>query len=375
MNILIFSWRGLGHPQAGGAESVTHHHARAWVKAGHTVTLFTASYKGASKEEIIDGVKIKRMGSQYLTVHILAFFWYLFQNQKFDLVVDHFHGLPFLTPLYVRVKKMAIIHEVAKEVWFLNPLPWPLNLTIGALGYLGEPFVFLLYKKIPFMTAAQSTKNDLISLGIPQKNIEIVPHGIVTKESSLKLKEKKPTITYFGVMSKDKGIEDALRCFYLLDQQRPKGFNFWIVGRPETWKYMIKINSLIDKFGLKGKIKMWGFVSEDLKFKILAQSHILINPSVREGWGLVVIEGGAMGTLTIGYNVPGLRDSIIDKKTGIICEENTPENLSLNVTRLLSDKSYYNRLCLNALKWSKNFSWEKSVKESLLFINKIMSAK
>ena len=103
MNILIFSWRGLGHPHSRGAESVTHHHAKAWVEAGHSVTLFTSSYKGANKNEIVDGVKIIRMGSQYLTVHMLAFFWYFFQDQKFDLVVDHFRCLFVFVPIVLRV--------------------------------------------------------------------------------------------------------------------------------------------------------------------------------------------------------------------------------------------------------------------------------
>ena len=369
MNILIFSWRGLGHPRAGGAEMVTHQHAKAWVKAGHSVTLFTSSYQGAEPEEIIDGVRIKRKGSQYLVVHILAFFWYLFQDQRFDLVIDHFHGLPFFTPLFIRVKKLAFIHEVAKELWFLNPLPWPLNWIIGITGYLGEPFIFMLYKGTSFMTGAKSTKNDLIALGIPESNITIISHGVTVSKSSLKLKAKKPTITYFGVLSKDKGIEDALRCFSILNTQGD--FDFWIIGRPETWRYMNKLNKMIKELNLVGKIKMWGFVPEDLKFQLLAKSHLLINPSVREGWGLVVLEGSAMGTPTIGYNVSGLRDSIMDKQTGILCRNNTPQDLSSNVTLLLSRKTYFNTMRLNAIKWSRSFSWEKSINKSIKLINQI----
>lgn len=375
MNILIFSWRGLGHPDAGGAESVIHHHAKAWVKAGHKVTLFTSFFKGAKPEEMIDGVVIKRQGGQYLSVHVKSFFWYIFQKQKFDLVIDNFHGLPFFIPLYVRSKKIAFIQEVTKEVWFLNPLTWPLNLTLGVIGYFSEPLIFLLYKKIPFMTASKSTEDDLASLGIAKNNITIVPHGVVVREPTFKLKEKKQTITYFGVLSKDKGIEDALKCFSLLDKARHGDFNFWVIGRPETMKYRLKLNELIKKLGLTGKIKMWGFVPEDLKFKLLAKSHVLINPSVREGWGLVVIEGAAMGTPTIGYNVPGLRDSILNNQTGIICQENTAENLCFNVIKLLDDKSRYNQMCLKAIKMSKQFSWEKSVNDSLRLIEKIGKAK
>lgn len=118
LKILIFSWRGPKHPHQGGAEIVTHEHAKAWVRAGHDVTLFTSHFDDAEFEETIDGVKIIRAGSQILTVQLKAFLWYFFRNKNsFDLVIDQFHGLPFFTPLYVRSQKLAFIHEVTKDVW------------------------------------------------------------------------------------------------------------------------------------------------------------------------------------------------------------------------------------------------------------------
>ena len=78
MNILILSWRGPGHPNEGGAELVTMEHAKAWVKAGHDVTVFTSSFDDAKKKENINGVEIIRKGGQVFGVHIAAFFWYKF---------------------------------------------------------------------------------------------------------------------------------------------------------------------------------------------------------------------------------------------------------------------------------------------------------
>src|SRR5258706_4671434 len=171
MNILIFSWRGPKHPNAGGAELSTQEHAKALVKAGHKVTLFTSSFKGGKSEEWINGVHIIRKGSDVFGVNIEAFFWYLFGNHlNFDLVIDQFHGIPFFTPLYVKVKKLGFIHEVAKEVWWLNPWPKPLNLIPGILGSLLEPLIFkLLYRQIPFMTVSQSATKDMVKLGIPAR--------------------------------------------------------------------------------------------------------------------------------------------------------------------------------------------------------------
>ena len=82
MNILVFSWRDLKHPLAGGAEQVMHEHMKSWVAAGHKVTLFSSYFSGAKREEVVDGVETLRKGCQLGGVHIAAFFWYVFKNHK-----------------------------------------------------------------------------------------------------------------------------------------------------------------------------------------------------------------------------------------------------------------------------------------------------
>lgn len=372
MNILVFSWRGPGHPNAGGAEIVTHEHAKAWVKAGHKVTLFTSNFDGGKKQEVIDGVNIIRRGSQIFGVHWQAFKWYLFKNHpKFDLVVDQFHGIPFFTPLYVREKKLGFIHEVTKEVWKLNPWPKPFNLIPYIVGTLFEPLVFnLLYKNIPFMTVSNSTRKDLEDWGIERKNIFIVHNGVSSKPlKGIKDKEKKTTITYLGAISKDKGIEDALKVFSLLKQEN-NDFQFWIIGKSDV-DYLSYLNKQAKNLGIEGNIKFWGYVSEDKKNNLLARSYLLISPSIREGWGLVVIEAARMGTPSVGYDVAGLRDSIIGNKTGILTRKNTPEEMAENVLRLVRNQPRYIRMCHYARKWSNKFSWANSVEQSLSLLKEV----
>ena len=372
LNILILSWRGLEHPNAGGAEISTHEHAKGWVKAGHNVTLFTAYYKGAPGLEIIDGVTIIRLGHQVFGVQLEAFKWYLFgKHPKFDLTVDQFHGIPFFTPLYIREKKLAFIHEVAKEVWWLNSWQKPLNLIPAIIGTIFEPLMFhLLYKRIPFMTVSDSTKKDLISWGIAEKNITVIHNGFnKPRLRNLPSKEKKKTIIFLGALSKDKGIEDALLTFAQLQKIGKENFQFWVIGKSEP-NYLKFLKKKAIALRLK-KIKFWGYLSEEKKFEFLSKSHVLINPSIREGWGLTVIEAAAMGTPTVAYNVPGLRDSIVDGKTGILCSENSVEDLANRIYQLLTDEKKYNRIRQNAISWSKNFSWEKASHESLKLIKTI----
>ena len=373
MNILILSWRGPGHPHAGGAEESTHQHAKGWVKAGHSVTLFTSYYFGAKNEEIIDGVKIIRQGSQILGVHLKAFIWYVFgDHQKYDLIIDQFHGIPFFTPLYIREKKLAFIHEVTKEVWNLNPWQYPLNLLPAIIGTIFEPLIFkVLYKKIPFMTVSSSTEKDLTDWGIPKKSITVIHNGFNNPDYFKNKKESKKTVIYLGALSKDKGIEDALIALRDLYESY-RNIQFWVVGKGEEHQ-LEYLKKKIRILGIEKVTFFFGFVSEKEKYDLLSRAHILINPSVREGWGLVVIEAASVGTPTVAYNVAGLRDSVVNGKTGLLCDSN-PKALTDKIQYLLNNKKLYQYLSVNCLKRSKEFSWEKSVKQSLKLLETISSS-
>ncbi len=373
MNILIFSWRGPKHPNAGGAEISTFEHAKRWVKAGHKVILFTSFYKGAKKEETIDGVNIIRQGNQVFGVQIEAFKWYFFRKHpKFDLVVDQFHGIPFFTPLYIKTKKLGFIHEATKEVWKLNPWPKPFNLIPSTLGIILEPLIFkLFYKQTPFMTVSESTKKDLINWGISESQISVINNGLnAPKLVGFPKKEFKKTLIFLGALSKDKGVEEVLKTFALI-YKKEKNWQFWVVGKSDS-RYLKKLKLQGKVLGIERKIKFWGFVSEQKKFELLSKAYISINPSIREGWGLVVIEAASMGLPTVGFDVPGLRDSIRDEITGIICSENTTDNLAENILKLIEDKKKYKRLSKNAISWSKKFSWDNSAKKSLNLLKEVI---
>lgn len=370
MNILVFSWRDPKHPLAGGAEQVIHEHAKGWIKAGYKVTLFSSRFPRSLQEEDLDSVKIVREGYQYLLVQLKAFLFYLRNQEKFDLVIDQFHGLPFFTPLYVRKPKLAVIQETAREVWFLNPLPKPLNWVVGFIGYLGEPIIFLFYKNTHFMTGSLSAKKDVVRFGISKKKVTVVPHGVIVKKTKPNpKKEKKWTVCFLGVLSKDKGIEEALKCFHILSKLGK--FNFWVIGKADTEKYQKQLKEIVKKLNLKNKVKFWGFVSQQKKFELLTRAHLLINPSFKEGWGLVNIEANSVGLPVVAYSSPGLIDSVKHNLNGLLCRENIPLNLANNVMKVVEDKSLYLRLKKGAVEWSKKYSWKKSHKLSLRLLKRI----
>lgn len=363
LRVLVLNWRDPKHPLAGGAEISLAYHVKYWQQMGYHVTWFSSSYKNAKKEEVYDGIKIIRAGSHY-TVS-LNFFkqWMSGKFRDTDIIIDCFHFLPFLTPLYIKEKLIiGLINEVAGNVWFDN-----LFFPLAFIGFKIEPYVIRLYSKNNFITGSKSAAEDLVGVGIYKKKITVINHGFtplnVTK--SFKREENK-TILFLGRLAKDKGIEDALLMLELLIRD-DKNIKLWVVGKFESKNYEKRLKRLINEFKVKKNCTFFGYVDEATKAELLQRAWIMAHPSAREGWGLNVIEANSVGTPVVGYDVQGLRDSIINGKTGILVD---PDAISLadGVEKLLEDKKMLQRLSTRARKWSKTFSWEKSGKQSYEFI-------
>jgi len=363
--ILILNWRDPKHPNAGGAEQATMIHAQAWKKAGYDITWFSSHVDGLAQTETYKGIKIIRRGYLVFLVQWEAFKH--LQNNTYDLVVDQIHGLPFFTPLYLKsTPVLAYIHELSKEVVWHNPYPFPLNTIVGALARLLEPIIFfLIYKNTQFMTVSNSTKKELESLGI--NKISVIENGVTIPETIAKYrKETDTTLIYLGALAKDKGVEDVIDIFNRLSLAH-KNWNFWIVGKGEE-----KYRRYLSQEATKG-IKFFGYVSESRKFELLGKAHILINPSIREGWGLVNIEANSVGTPVIGYKVTGMVDSVIDTRTGILVKKHDTKSIIKAINVLVNNKDRYNTMVIDCRKHAKKFTWKNSINCSTILIKEVIN--
>jgi glycosyltransferase involved in cell wall biosynthesis len=359
----MLNWRDIRNRKAGGAAIVTHEYAKRWVKKGHSVTLFTASFKGASSQEVLDGVRIIRQGGPY-TVHLCAFWCYLTRLQgQYDVVIDQIHGIPFFTPLYVTNRHIiAFIHEVAGEIWhYMYPFPF------NWIGIMAESLYFRFYRRVQFVTDAQSTKDDLVRKGIKRSQVTVVFPGVSASPlDQLPLKESEPTIIFVGRLCQMKGIEEALSAFSLVLASLPMA-KLWVVGTGDE-QYVQALRGKVQDLSLENKVRFLGFVSEQRKLGLLRRAHLLVHPSVKEGWGLVVIEANTRGTPAVGYRVSGLRDSIQDGKTGLLVEAHNAVSLAEAMIKVLRDDDHRDYLSSNALEWSRQFSWDEAAGKFLTII-------
>ena len=346
MRVLWFNWRDIKHPESGGAEVFTHEVMLRLVKKGYDMTLFASQIPNGIQNENIDGVNIIREGGKY-TVYKKAREYYNKSKDKYDFIIDEINAKPFLSPKFVKKKPiLALFHQMIQEEWFYETY-FPINYI--CYYYLERKWLSY-YRDIPTATISNSSKEDLKAMGFSK--ILMVPQGLsVSPLSEVQRKESNPTIVFIGRLKRHKLPHHALQAFSIIKKEIPDT-KMWIIGDGYMRKELEKMN-------LKD-IVFYGNVKNNLKYELLSKAHLVLVPSVREGWGLVVTESNAMGTPAVGYNIPGLRDSIRDGETGILVKENSPDGIARFAISLLKDQHLLSKYSTNALAFSKQFSWHNT---------------
>jgi glycosyltransferase involved in cell wall biosynthesis len=323
MRILIFNWKDLAHPLAGGAEVFTEEVARALVVRGHSVTLFAAAVPGRPAFETVQGVDIVRAGSRLGVYRKARGYWRQPHRKPYDVVIDEINTRPFMTPRWLRgAPVVALIHQLAREIWsYETPFP------VSVLGrYVLEPWWLRAYRRVPALTVSQSSARSLEEHH-GWTDVTVVPEGWTPHDVPALPKEPDPTVTFLGRLVGMKRPKEAIEAFRVLRASFP-GARMWVIGDGPLLADLRRDGT--------SSVSFLGRVSSDEVRERLARSHVLVATSVREGWGLNVSEAAACGTPTIGYDVPGLTDSI--PASGGALVEQSPQALGNALVRFFGNE-------------------------------------
>ncbi len=348
-NILIFAWRDTKHFESGGSEIYVHNIARRLARKNN-ITLFTSQPGNLNDKDIIDDVKVVRKGN-FVTVYIWAFIYYMLYFRRLtDFVIDVENGIPFFTPLFCRKPKLMIVHHVHKEQWFKQFI-----FPIAILGYFLESVLMpLVYRGNSVVTVSPSSLDDLKKLGFADKRIYLAYNSIPNRVGGTYKKSSFPLITYIGRIKSYKRIEMAVKtCKFLL-----KDFPNLKLVIGGAGDYLESIKKLVIKLKIQDNVEILGFVSEKEKWEYLQKAWVFLTPSMKEGWGITTIEAASCKTPAVGFDVPGIRDSIRDGLTGVLVDKE--KDFYTAVGDLIEDKDFRKKLGYNAKKWADFFSWGNS---------------
>ncbi len=358
-SVLLLCWRDTGHPQGGGSETYLQRIGSQLANSGIDVTLRTARYDGAGRDDVLDGVRISRGGGRH-TVYIRAGLAMVasrvglgpLRDVRPDVVIDSQNGLPFLARLAFGRRVVVLVHHCHREQW---PVA---GRFLGRFGWFVESRLSpWLHRRNQYVTVSLPSVRDLTELGVDADRVAVVRNGL--DEAPPQTLEGERSVTPRAVVLSrlvpHKQIEDALDAVASLRTRIP-GLHLDIVGGGWWQDRLVKH---AEALGIAGSVTFHGHVDDVTKHAVVQRSWVHLLPSRKEGWGLAVIEAAQHGVPTIGYRSSGgLTDSIVDGVTGVLVDNHTELVDSLEV--LLGDRVLREELGVKAAARSGEFSWPQS---------------
>ena len=169
-----------------------------------------------------------------------------------------------------------------------------------------------------------------VEMGVPESKLRKVPYGV-----NIQLFENvaDPDIEHFDVLfvgqiSFRKGVPDLIEAFSRF--RHPKKRLRLIGGIcPEMNRYF-KTN------GVQERIEFLGHLPQRQLKNVMSRSHVMVLPSIEEGFGLVLAQALACGCPVIGTNNTGAEDLFSDSKEGFIIPIRDPKTIA-DKLQLLAD--------------------------------------
>ena len=358
MNILLINWMDLRNPLSGGAE-IHIQEIFSRIACNAKVTLLCSGWDGCKPEDTQNGIRILRTGSRpTFNLHVPIYYKRHLAKEKFDIIVEGINKVPFFTPLFTgKIPFVIIPHLFGPDIFKET------NIVLGSYVYLMEKPIPFIYRKSIFEVISESTRDDLIKRGIPPEKIHIIycgmDHNTYFLDESVK-KFDKPTVLFVGRLKRYKGVNILIRAMSQVIKRIPDA-ELIIIGSGD---YEPRLRKLALTSGVEKHCRFEGYLPTEQKVYFMRRSHLIVNPSPREGWGLNNIEANACGTAVVASDAPGLRDSVRSGETGLLFPYGNEYALAEKIIQILSDIKLRAHFEQNAVKWALRFQWDEAAEQT-----------
>ena len=348
----------------GGGERRYYEILKKLVERGHKVDLVCMKIKGAEKFEHIDGINVfhvgptiesppKRSMFDFLRFSFAAFSWIM--SKDYDIIEAQGIGMMSvsLSGLVKKAKSVAVVHDLSSgkaDQWF-GP---------SRIAELWERMVI----KMPFkriINVSNGVKRRMIKeYGVDEDKISVIHNGVdLNYIDGIKIKPKdkeKNTVVFVGRLIPHKHVDDLIKAVKIVKKKIP-GIKLKIIG---TGPEMMNLRDLARKQKLTDNIKFFGKV-EDHKEVVreIKKSNLLVLPSTREGFGIVLAEAFACKVPCVAYYSDGVVEVIDQGKNGYLIKQRDIKQLAKRIEELLTDKKTANKFVKAGRKKTEdNFEWK-----------------
>lgn len=358
------------YPAIGGMETVVQSLAEAQFKLGHDVSVITANViKNQQKEELLHGVKIRRLAS-----------WKMFygdlriprESPKLESVdVLHCHSQNSYFNLYVarklRRKTAKLVYSFAAINGFRNHPSFIIR-KIGSWygkrntqGAVSISDIRLVKSRRDSIQLELEYGKSALFLPDGLDESFFAPSEVSTNEFRKKYNvNEKYLFAFMGRLHQLKGPHILIEA--LSHVQEDVGL---LIGGPDDG-YLKVLERCAEKIGISDRVHFLGYIDEETKKAAIDCSLAIVVPSLSDNveiYSLTMSEAWARGVPVIASKVGEMPFRVTDHVDGFLIEPNDPIALAKSMQLLCSDESFSRNLGLSGTK--KVQTWKQVALKSI----------
>ncbi|WP_179315815.1 glycosyltransferase family 4 protein [Winogradskyella undariae] len=288
------------------------------------------------------------------------FLYKLLREYKPDMMISMFS---FVNPFLI----MGWLFRIKKRIAWIRTLSSQFELGQKKYKILRKSIIYSLATDI--ITNSHTTKQDAnVFFKIPERKITILPNSVKDYGHLLKdIKTNRNVLLYVGRLHPSKGIDVLIQAFSKVVKKNPN-LQLHIIGEGQILQELL---SFTEKLKISDKVYFLGHKNKETVLKAYKMSYCTIIPSQSEAFGFTVIEAMSAGTCVIGANNTGIKEIIINNKTGLLFETGNSENLAMSLQKLLFDTSFRNNLAKAGYsRYLQFYEYAYAINRDVNFFNK-----
>lgn len=272
----------------------------------------------------------------------------------------------FSIPLWRRGRSVVVIHEVIHELY---PHLFPASVRL----FYKHLYRWSARHATLIISGSEASKQDVArQMKISPDKIRVVPMAaadffhcqpeaaVLAAVRSKYLDPETPFFLFVGKLSGRRSLPLLLGGFAAFKKQTGLPHKLVVVGLNI---HKVNVAQLIEELGISGEVIYPGFISDEDLNALYHLATGLISPALYEPICLPVMEAQAAGAPVICSDSPGMREATGGQ--AMLLPKPEVEEMAKAITRLAQDEELCRRLSQDGREHARQFSWERSSKETL----------
>jgi glycosyltransferase involved in cell wall biosynthesis len=352
-------------------------YAEALKTRGNEIEMIVPGDPGVPKEEVQRGITIHRFTYAYPShLQKLAYGRGIPTNLK-NSWIARMELLPFLFAFFLKILRHSRKFDILHAHWIPMGFPTllaaratqkPFILTVHGSdlypgGFLKPFYRYILLKANRVVCVSRALKEKVVEMVGDSRRILDVPNGVKFQNfESLRYEEedelKEPILLWVGRMIEEKGLIILLKGMKNIVREFPKA-SLTLVGDGDLR------NLLEEKTRSMGLMNHVHFAGEQPHHEIpryLKASTLFILPSLKEGFGVVLLEAMSAEVAVVASRVGGISDIVLHERTGLLVPPEDSDALADAVILLLKNGIERKKMGREGRKRVlEHYTWEKVV--------------